>query len=527
MGANFGLLIQSVGASWMMISLGASAQMVALVQSTITLPIMLLSLFSGALADNLDRRLVMIIAQCFMLMVSVLLTIMGFMGLLTPWRLLAFTFTIGCGIAIYSPAWQASVGDMVPRSLLPGAVALNSMGFNIARSLGPAIGGAIVAALGAAAAFLINAVSYIGVLFVLRNWRPERPPRLLPRERIGDAMLAGVRYATMSPTLLTVLLRSGLFGLAASALPAMMPLIARDLVAGGAMTYGVLLGAFGVGAVIGATSVTRLRYLWPTEKLVRIATLAVALGTIVAGLSRFLPLTLAGLAIAGSGWVLVLSSFNTTVQMSSPRWVVARALSLYQMATFGGMAAGAWIAGIIAETHSVGTALLCAAVVAVVGMLPGFKLPLPELSDLDLSPLTRWREPATAVKVQSRSGPVSIDLEYRIAEEDIPAFLAAMSAWRRIRIRDGARHWKLLRDLSETTLWIERYEMPTWLEYVRHHSRRTHDDLDIWEILQQLHRGDGPPTVRRSLERQTSTLPWNLPGARALAGAPTDPTGGQ
>lgn len=526
MAANFGMLIQSVGASWMMISLGASAPMVALVQSSISLPIMLLALVAGALADNRDRRKLMLIAQYFMMTVSVTLTVTAALGLLTPWLLLTFTFLIGCGTAIYAPAWQASVGDMVPRELVPGAVALNSMGFNLARSIGPAIGGAIVAAVGAAAAFGINAISYVAMLFVLTRWRPERPPRLLPPERVVDAMLAGIRYISMSPTLWTVLLRAGLFGLAASAMPAMMPLVARDLVRGDALTYGVLLGAFGVGAVGGALGSTRLRARWSTEKLVRIGTLALAAGSAVAGLSRFMPLTIIGLIFGGAGWVLVLSSFNVTVQMASPRWVVARALSLYQMAAFGGMAAGAWIAGIIAESHGVGITLLCAAAAALIGIVPGMKLPLPAFEALNLDPLTRWREPQTAFPILPRSGPILISIAYRIDEADIAQFLAAMHNWRRIRIRDGARSWKLTRDLEDPLSWTESYELPTWVHYVRHNQRRTQADVSSWQALRRLHRAEAPPVIRRGIERQTGGSSWQIMGARALVDTPIDPTGG-
>jgi MFS family permease len=231
--SNFGGLIQSVGASWMMTSLSGSPQMIALVQASTSLPIMLLSLWAGAVADNLDRRRVMLAAQCFMLLVSALLAAGSWAGLLTPWLLLGFTFLIGCGTAINGPAWQASVGDMVPRTMLPSAVALNSMGFNVARSLGPAIGGVIVAAAGAAAAFFVNAVSYVGLIAVLTRWKPDLPPSRLPRERLGIAMAAGIRYVRLSPPIRTVLLRAALFGFAASAVPALMPLVARDIVGGG------------------------------------------------------------------------------------------------------------------------------------------------------------------------------------------------------------------------------------------------------------------------------------------------------
>jgi MFS family permease len=500
--SNFGGLIQSVGASWLMIALGASPQLIALVQASTTLPIMLLSLVAGAIADNLDRRKVMLSAQIFMLLVSVVLSAFAWAGWLSPWLLLGFTFLIGCGTALNGPAWQASVGDMVPRAALPGAVAMNSMGFNIARSVGPAIGGAIVAAAGAAAAFLANAVSYLGLIVVLARWRPQPAEGRLPPEPIATAMMAGVRYVAMSPGLRVVMLRSLVFGLAASAVPALMPLVARDLIRGGPLTYGVLLGGFGLGAIAGALGSTPLRNRLSPEGVVRAAVLVLSAGAAVAGLSRALPITIAGLLLAGGGWVLALSTFNVSVQLSTPRWVVARALAIYQMAAFGGMAAGSWLFGIIAETDGVAIALLAAAALQLVSLLLGFVLALPDLSDLDLD-LRDWTVPEPNVPILPRSGPIVVTIEYRIAGADLPRFLAAMDERRRIRRRDGARHWTLLRDLMEPELWIERYHVATWLDYVRHNQRRTHADTENSRTLLALHQGNGGLIVHRRIERQT------------------------
>jgi len=524
--SNFGGLIQSVGASWMMVSLASSPQFVALVQASTTLPIMLLSLWAGAVADNLDRRLVMLWAQSFMLVVSAGLALCAWLGLLSPWLLLGFTFLIGCGTAFNGPAWQASVGDMVPRPVLPGAIALNSMGFNIARSVGPAIGGLIVAAAGAATAFLANAISYLGLIVVLARWRPDTPPRLLPRERLGDAMGAGLRYVAMSPNLRIVMLRAGLFGVAASALPALMPLVARDLVGGGALTYGVLLGAFGIGAVGGALASGWLRHRLSTERVVLIGALALALGAAATAVSPFIAGTLIALLLAGAGWVLALSTFNVTVQMASPRWVVGRALAVYQMAAFGGMAAGSWGFGLIAEDRDVTVALLAAATVQIASALLGFRAPLPQVDALNLDPLSGWTEPETAVAIESRSGPVVVTIEYRIAQKDIVTFLRVMGERGRIRRRDGARHWTLLRDLGDPLLWVERYHVPTWLDYVRHNQRRTHADADNSAQIAALHEGPAPPVVHRMIERQTGSLPLTrAPGAREMSGPMTDPTG--
>lgn len=523
--SNFGGLIQSVGASWMMTSITDSAHMVALVQASVTLPIMLLSLVAGAIADNLDRRKVMLAAQCFMLVTSVALSVSAWLGWITPWTLLCFTFLIGCGTAFNGPAWQASVGEMVPRQDLPGAVALNSMGFNIARSLGPAVGGAIVAAAGAGAAFAVNAMSYTGLIFVLSRWKPVRPERQLPRETLGIAMAAGIRYAAMSPSIRVVLLRSFIFGIAACIIPALMPLIARDLIAGGPLTYGFLLGAFGVGAVGGALGTAAMRRRFSTEMIIRLGCVGFAVATAVAGASSLLFVTMAALMVAGAGWVLVLATFNVTIQMSAPRWVVARSLSLYQMAAFGGMAGGSWLWGGLAEWQGVAIALFAAVAVQIGCAILGRWQPLPQIEDLNLDPLYRWREPETAVEIEPRSGPVVVTIEYVIREQDIPEFLAAMADRRRIRRRDGALNWALMRDLGDPEIWIERYSTPTWLDYLRHNSRITQADAQIAQRVRRLHRGPGTPKVRRLIERQTGAFTISrAPGARELAEPLTDPT---
>jgi MFS family permease len=505
--SNLGGLIQSVGAAWLMISLARSADMVALVQASLTLPVVLLSLVAGAMADNRDRRRMMLGAQVFLLVVSVSLMVCAWTGLITPWLLLLFTFAIGCGAAFNAPAWQASVGDMVPRAELPGAVALNSMGFNIARSLGPAIGGVIVAAAGAAAAFAVNALSYIALIVVLARWRPPAHSRSLPPESLGLAIAAGVRYVAMSPAIRTVLLRSCVFGLAAGAVLALMPVVASDLLGGGPLTYGLLLGAFGLGAVAGALGNARLRLALSTEAIIRWASVGFAVAAAIVGVSDHLPTTMLGLFVAGAGWLLALSTFNVAVQMSAPRWVVARALSLYQMATFSGLAAGSWLWGEVAVLGDASIALLIAAAAMLVGTALGRWLPLAQTVELNLDLLRTWKEPSTVVPVEPRTGPVVITIEYRIHQDDIVEFLGAMSERRRIRRRDGARNWRLLRDLADPEIWFERYETPTWLDYVRHNSRITHHDAVIPERLHALHRGPGAPRVRRMIERQSSVLP--------------------
>lgn len=501
---NFGSLIQTVGAAWMMTIISTSADMVALVQASTALPIMLFSVISGAIADNFNRRKVMLVAQSFMLTVSILLALTAYAGMMTPWLLLAFTFLIGCGAALNNPSWQASVGDMVPRSDLPAAVALNSMGFNLTRSVGPAIGGAIVAAFGAAVAFTINALSYLTLIFVLLRWKPPASASTLPPEPLGLAIVSGLRYMAMSPNIEKVLLRGFAFGFAVISVVALLPLVTRDLLSGGAFLYGVLFGAFGVGAVGGAFISGFARQQLSTEWIARLSFASFALSAVVIALSTLPWLTCAALMVGGACWVIALSMFNITVQLSTPRWVVGRAMSLYQMATFGGMALGSWIWGLAAEEYGPGAALLLAAAAMAAGGLMGFgRLALPALASLNLDPLNRWREPHLELDLTPRSGPVKIMIEYVIEEKDTPEFLEMMAERRRIRKRDGARRWSLTRDMEHPRHWIEAYHLPTWLEYVRYNQRLTHADAIVGEQIRRLHAGAEPPVVRRMIERPT------------------------
>ncbi|MFO7285712.1 MAG: MFS transporter [Gammaproteobacteria bacterium] len=500
--SQFGGLIQTVGASWLMLQLAASAEMVTLVQASTSLPIVLFALIAGALADNFDRRQVMLAAQVFMLAVSIVLAATAFLDLVTPWLLLLLTFLIGCGQAFNGPAWQSSVGRMVPREDLPTAVAMNSMGFNIARSVGPAIGGLIVAAFGAAVAFAVNALTYIGIIGVLARWRPAPEPRLLPRERLGTAIAAGIRYVAMSPIISATLLRGFVFGFGASSIAALMPLVARDLVAGGPITYGLLLGAFGVGAVGGAFASPWLRRSLRNEWIVRAALIVFGGATVLTAVSTWLIVTLIAMMLCGASWVLALATFNSTVQTSAPRWVVGRALSQYQVVTFGGIALGSWIWGIATERYGLSAALAMSAVITLANVVLGRRFAVQQTETLNLDPLARWKEPEVALEIQPRSGPIVVNVEYRIRESDILKFLTLMAERRRIRLRDGARRWQLLRDLAEPEVWIERYQSPTWLDYVRQNQRVTHDDAAIVEQLRALHIGPEPPRVRRMIERQ-------------------------
>lgn len=502
--SNFGSLIQAVGASWMMTSIAPTADMVALVQASTTLPIMLFSLVSGATADIWDRRLVMLIAQVMMLTVAFALTVITYIGQITPWTLLTLTFLLGCGVALYGPAWQSSVGEQVPRADLPSAVALNSLSFNIARTAGPAIGGVIVAKVGPPAAFLTNALSYVGLIVVLSLWRRPRPAPFLPPENMLMAMGAGIRYARLSPEIRTVLIRGVVFGILGSSVWALMPLIARDLIGGDAVTYGVLLGSFGIGAVLGALSSTWLRRRYTNEVIVRWSTVGFGIGSMLTAISSWYALTLPALMLGGAAWVLALSTFNVTVQTSSPRWVVGRTVAIYQMVTFGGLAAGSWLSGEVAEEFGLSWCLLVTGALMAVSTLLGRRLALRQPDGLNLDPSRTWStENRAQLDRLIDTGPVVVTVEYKIAVEDAEAFRVAMHELKRIRRRDGAKRWSLMQDMAAPEIWIERYHSPNWVEHLRRHHRFTVADREIERKALDFHQGPEPPHIRHLIERRT------------------------
>ncbi|MDG6079875.1 MFS transporter [Erythrobacter litoralis] len=513
--SSFGTTIQGVGAAWLMTDLSGSPAMVSLVQTSMVSPIMLFSLLAGALADGFDRRLVMILSHISMLIASVGLVLFAWAGLLTPTILLAFTFAIGCGLAFNAPASQAIVGEIVPRPALPAAVAYNSMTFNIARSLGPAIGGAVVGAAGAVGAFVLNAFTYLPMLAVLSRRPPTEQRGTLPRERMWHAMAAGVNYTRMSPDILRVMPRAALFGFAIAAVSGLLPIVAKDKLDGGPLVFGLLLATYGAGSVAAGFLVRPALTRLGSEKVVALASICAAAGTAIVAISPWIALTALALIFVGVGWVLALSTCNTVVQLAAPRWVVARALSLYQMAAFGAMAAGAASFGVLGSSIGIETALLIAASIHVLSIVLGQFLPLID-EERDLAP-NNWQEPDLALPIEGRSGPIVISVTYDIDEADVPAFLALMGERRRVRKRDGAHGWTLLRDLGSPERWIERYDVATWHDYIRHNQRPTAADAANWTAILALHRGDFP-LITRLIERQTGGLPASRePSARELA----------
>jgi MFS family permease len=506
--SNFGQLILGVGAAWEMTRLVKSPEMVALVQTALMLPLMLVAAPAGAAADMFDRRKVALVGLGFAVVCAATLTTLSFLNLTTPWILLAFCSLIGGGVALYGPAWQASVREQVSAEHLPAAVALGSISYNLARSFGPALGGMILLLAGAKAAFAVNAVCYLPLFAAFFLWRRKPAPARLPPERMDRAIVSGVRYALHSPPIRTVLMRALFYGIAGSAIAALVPVLARVQLKGGAGTYGLLLGVYGVGAVGGAMMAGQVRARMKPEHAVSIFAAITGLMTVVVGLSHNMLLTGAAMAFAGGAWMLVATMLNLGVQLPAPRWVTARALSLYQSALTGGSALGAWMWGSLAAGHGVGSALVVSGAALVLSPLLGLGLPLPSVSTAGAELFELGNEPDVALALTLKSGPVVIEVDYEIDPADARSFYDAMQKLQRVRQRNGAFDWSLARDIGDPAIWTERYLCPTWGDYLRVRSRFTHADRALQEVASGFLRPGASTRVRRRLERPLGSVRW-------------------
>jgi MFS family permease len=500
--ANFGQWVQSVGAAWLMTLIAPSPDMVALVQAAAALPTLAFALIGGVLADLLDRRKVFIAGQSLMLLAAAVLALCGQLGLLTPWLLLFLTFVLGSGAALRLAAYQSLVGDLVPREEIPGAVALNSVGFNIARSTGPALGGSIVAAAGAQAAFLFNALANVAIIAVLLSWRGRRRPAHLPRENVFEAMIAGIRYAAQERTTQIVLLRALTFGTLGIASWALLPLIAKNDLHGGPVTYGILLGCLGAGAIVGAAAMAPLRRAIGTERMVSGAMAVYGLVTLALSFLHVLALLMPVLVVGGMAWLLVMSSFNITMQMSAPSWVKGRAIAIYFTALFGGMTFGSWLWGHVAAASSVYAALVAAGIGLLLTAPLGRWFALPESGTVDLRPAHSWPKPEVALEVDPTSGPVLITIEYLVKRTDAAAFVAAMAEMRRIRRRDGALNWGLYEDVAPPERWLETFTLASWLDHLRQQDRLTMADAAAETRARAFHAGPEAPVISTLIVHQ-------------------------
>jgi len=483
--------------------------MVALVQTAMMLPLMLVALPAGAIADMFDRKKVAMLGLGIAAFFGATLSALAFLELTTPWLLLGFCVLIGTGVALYGPAWQSSLSEQVTPQQLPAAIGLNTISYNLARSFGPAVGGLIVLAAGAQAAFAVNALGYLPLILAFLLWRRNQLPSRLPPESLTRAIVSGMRYAFHSHPIRTVLARSFIFGFASSSASALAPLIAKALLGGDASTYGLLLCAGGVGAVLGATMLNNLRARFGTEKSCSGLAVLAGLALIGVGFSRSLPLTALGMLIAGGATMLTISLLNISVQLPAPRWVTARALSLYSSLLTGGIAVGAWFWGTIANHWSIGAAIIVSGLFMLALPLCALFLRLPEATHVGAESVSLEGEPEVALAITTRSGPIVIEIEYRVEPENARAFYATMLDMQKVRLRNGGFNWTLSRDIGNPAVWMERFHFPTWGDYLHMRDRFTQADMAA-QAAANAQTIDGRITcIRRGLERPFGSVRWN------------------
>jgi MFS family permease len=492
--SNIGTWIHEVGAGWLMVTLDPHPVMVSLVQASTALPIFLLALPGGALADIVDRRRYLIYTQLWMLLVALLLAACTALGWINAWGLLAFTFALACGAALNTPAWAATVPELVPRAQLQPAIALNSLGINLARAIGPAFAGVVVAWYGPQAAFLLNALSFVAVIVVLARWRRVPQPSTLPAERFSGAMRAGVRYVREATALQYVMARSAAFFLFATATWALLPLVARGA-GGGANTYGLLLAGIGAGAVGAAMVMPHLRRRFTRDALARGATMLYAAATIGIALAGSPYLLLPATLAAGAAWLAVISTLHVSAQTAVPQWVRARALAVYLMIFAAGTTGGAVLWGAAAARWGVPPALVLAAAGGVLAMFATWRLSLGGEDGLSRTESAPLFSPQQHVDIAPGRGPVQVHVEYRIAPADAAGFIAAAQAMERIRRRDGALSWGLFEDAAAPGRYVETFVVESWAEHLRQHHRGTAEDIAVIARVRGYHRGDGPPPV--------------------------------
>ncbi|MCD0248149.1 MFS transporter [Xanthomonas melonis] len=496
LGSNIGTWINDVAASWVMAGQTGSPLMVAAVQAATTLPVVLFALVAGTLADSVDRRRYLLLTQGWMLLVAGVLALLAQLQLLTPWVLVGLTFAMGVGAAMAMPAQAAIVSELVPRPMLASAVALNSIGMNIARSIGPAIGGLIVAQFGPPWAFLLNGATFGLMWLVLWRWRRDAHASTLPPESFGTGLRAGLRYAAHAGRLQAVLIKAAGFFLFASALTALLPLVVRRDMQLGAGSYGILLGCIGIGAIGGALLLPRLRARYDRDVLVFVAMLVCAVSLLGLALSRQIAVLCAVMVVNGLAWIAVLSSLQIAAQTAVPAWVRARASSLYIVVFSAGMAAGSLIWGALAQRTSIAVALQIAAAGAVIAALLVKRARIAGTEQQDLTPGGHWPAPAQVEAVDHDRGPVLVTVEYHIAAEARAVFVHLMTQLGNARRRDGAVVWGIAEDAATPGVQLEYFIVASWLEHLRQHERVSGDDRQLQEQIRALHQGERAPLVR-------------------------------
>ncbi|MFD7154923.1 MFS transporter [Kribbella sp. NPDC059898] len=493
LGSNVGSWMQSVGAQWTVVHQPNAAALASIVQAASLLPVLFVSLPAGVLADVLDRRRLIALVTLAMAVVAGGLAALSAGGLLTPTSLIAITFVLGACQALTSPAWQAIQPELVPRSELPEAAALNSLNVNIARAVGPALAGFLLGLSSPAVVFAVNAVSYLAILVALLRW--HRPAAVAAAgEPMLPALRAGLRYVAYAPGVRRILLRAMLFVLPASALWGLLPVAAVNRLGLGSTGYGVLLAALGLGAVGGAVLLKPIRARLGRNTVLGGATVAYAIGVLAVALLHNATIVAVVLVVAGAGWLGGLSTLNTTLQLALPAWVRARALAVYLMVFLGGQGVGALIWGLLAAALGASTTLLVSGVLLLVGAVSLVVLPIhSRTGELDRTVVQPWPAPeiailtATAEALDPRAGPVLVEVSYHVPPENAEQFRAALAKVGVSRQRTGARRWSTYRDVSSPDLYIEVFEVATWSEHLRQHNERiTGSDADLYRAAAEL-----------------------------------------
>ncbi|ACP23040.1 putative MFS family transporter (plasmid) [Sinorhizobium fredii NGR234] len=495
---NTGSFIRDVASSWLVTDFSNAPAAVAAVQAAGTLPIFLLAIPAGVLSDILDRRKFLIIIQLLLAGASICLMLLSATGLQTITSLIALTFVGGIGAALMAPTWQAIVPELVPKQDLKGAVALNSLGINISRAIGPAVGGLLLAWFGAAFTYGVDVISYVFVIAALIWWRrvPDVDDGL--SERFFGAFRAGLRYARASRELHVVLFRAAAFFAFSSSVWALLPLVARNLLGGDAGFYGILLGAVGAGAIAGALVMPKLRAKLDADTLLLGSALVTA--AVMGGLS-FAParwIAILALLALGAAWITALTTLNGTAQSILPNWVRGRSLAVYLTVFNGAMTAGSLAWGAVAEIAGVPTTLVLGAVGLAVAGLVFHLVKLPK-GDADLVASNHWPEPLTAAPVERDRGPVLVTIEYRVDESDRSDFLKALAKLSGERRRDGAYGWGVTEDAADPQRIVEWFMVESWAEHLRQHRRISKADADVQQQVRRFHRGPEAPVVNHLL----------------------------
>ena len=492
--SDAGAFMQNVGAAWLMVSLGAGPIYVALTQTAASLPYFLLALPAGSAGDIVDRRKLILFTESWMMGVALILAILTIAGVMSPWLLLVLTFALSAGDAFETPAWRAILPELVAKEDLAAASALNGIEFNLARAVGPALAGMIISAAGVATAFVANFVSFFGVLVVVARWKRPVRKRSAPPESFSGATVAAIRYVRHSPAILTVLLRTGAVMFFSSALFALLPTVSRS-VNKSATGYGLLLGCFGAGAIIGALVMQSARTRWSMDPIV--STGVVILGLVIVAMSRLHSLTTlaAVLLIGGAAWIIFISLINALVQNLAPDWVRARVLAIFILVYQGSYALGTAAWGAVAQRSGVQTALLYAGIATIASAALALVAQLPQ-SSADLSPWNHWRMPVVIEEVGAdlERGPVLVTIEYAVIPKRTAEFVDAMHEYGRIRRRDGAYWWGIFLDTEVADLYLETFLVNSWAEHLRQHERQTQADRELEGRINSYLAGE--PTVR-------------------------------